>query len=204
MSQRLVCTDDLTSGDIMGTWMPAGERWTFKEGPAIRAWRGRNGEGGRLVVDEVDRLSGDGLAQLLNVTDSELSARWTNPDTLEEVGPGPQFSVIMTTNATDLWEIPAALRDRFPLAIPVDMPPLAAVERLSADLQPAAFASARETDAERRVSLRSLFQFDDLRNALGPQRAAELVFGEEQARSFIDALAIDAVASPSASRGFEL
>jgi DNA polymerase III delta prime subunit len=55
MSRRLVCTEDLTSGDMLGTWMPNGpDRWGFHEGPAIQAWRGVGGEGGRLVVDEVD------------------------------------------------------------------------------------------------------------------------------------------------------
>ena len=55
MSRRLVCTKDLTSGNMLGTWMPnEPDRWGFDEGPAIQACRGVGGEGGLLVVDEVD------------------------------------------------------------------------------------------------------------------------------------------------------
>jgi len=45
MSRPLVCTDDLTSGDMLGSWMPYGpDRWGFHEGPAIQAWRGVDAE----------------------------------------------------------------------------------------------------------------------------------------------------------------
>jgi|GEM_PF-2105143 len=55
MSRRLKCTEDLTSGNMLGTRMPNGpDRWGFDEGPAIQACRRVGGEGGRLVVDEVD------------------------------------------------------------------------------------------------------------------------------------------------------
>ena len=193
LSRRPVCTEDLTSGDILGTWMPSGpDRWGFHEGPAIQAWRGQNGEGGRLVVDEVDRASGDALSQLLNVTDSELSARWINPETLQTVQPGPEFSVVMTTNVSDPWEIPQALRDRFPVAIKIDQPPIAAVEKLSADLRTAALAGTVTGD-DRRLSLRALYAFDDLRRALNEDRAAELVFGRDRSSDIIDALRISRV-----------
>jgi hypothetical protein len=85
----LVCTEDLTSGEITGTWMPSGEntlrvaRRTGHQGVARV-----EGRGARLVLDEVDRASGDALATLLAITDSPASARWRNPDTLEWVRPG--------------------------------------------------------------------------------------------------------------------
>src|ERR1700688_1968926 len=105
-AERLVCTEDLTSGEITGTWMPVGEnRWEWREGPAIRAWRGSGGMGGRLVVDEVDRASGDALSTLLAVTDTDGSARWRHPESGEWRSPGPAFSVVMTTNIEDLEDI---------------------------------------------------------------------------------------------------
>ena len=71
LAERLVCTEDLTTGEITGTWMPAGDgHWRWSEGPAIRAWHENEGQGGRLVVDEVDRASGDALSTLLAMTDS--------------------------------------------------------------------------------------------------------------------------------------
>jgi MoxR-like ATPase len=193
-AERLVCTEDLTSGEITGTWMPVGEnRWEWREGPAIRAWRGAAGLGGRLVVDEVDRASGDALSTLLAMTDSPESARWRNPETSEWVRPGPHFSVVMTTNIDDLDDIPASLRDRFPVCIRVDRPHASALASLSDDLRTPALAGSLGP-AERRVSLRRFYAFDELRRHLGPHRAAQLVFGADVGTGVLDALAIAALA----------
>jgi MoxR-like ATPase len=189
-AERLVCTEDLTSGEITGTWMPVGEnRWEWREGPAIRAWRGAGGLGSRLVVDEVDRASGDSLSTLLAMTDSPESARWRNPETSEWVRPGPQFSVVMTSNIEDLDDIPPSLRDRFPVSIRVDRPHPSSVVGLSSDLRAPALAGSLGP-AERRVSLRSFYAFDDLRRHCGATRAAHLVFGAASASSVLDALTI--------------
>jgi MoxR-like ATPase len=170
--------------------MPVGEnRWEWREGPAIRAWRGL---GGRLVVDEVDRASGDALSTLLAMTDSPESARWRNPETCEWVRPGPQFSVVMTTNIDDLEDIAPSLRDRFPVSIRIDRPHVSALASLSEDLRAPALAGSLGP-AHRRVSLRSFYAFDELRRRLGPQRAAYLVFGEDTATSVLDALAIASI-----------
>jgi MoxR-like ATPase len=192
-AERLICTEDLTSGEITGTWMPTGEqRFQWREGPAIRAWRGTGGRGTRLVLDEVDRASGDALATLLAITDSPESAFWRNPDTLEWVRPGREFSAVMTSNVDDLEEIPAALRDRFPVSIRVDRPHPHAVAQLSRDLRAPALAGSLGP-RDRRISIRSFYAFDELRTHHGPERAASLVFGDAAAQSVLDALAISAV-----------
>lgn len=189
-AERLVCTEDLTTGEITGTWMPVGEgRWEWREGPAIRAWRGSDGLGSRLVVDEVDRASGDALSTLLAMTDTTDSARWRHPDSGEWVSPGVHFSVVMTSNIEELDEIPPSLLDRFPVAIKVDRPHPAALERLSVDLRAAAMAGSIGPSG-RRVSLRSFYAFDDLRQRHGAQRAARLVFGVDAAAGILDALTI--------------
>jgi MoxR-like ATPase len=189
-AERLVCTEDLTSGEITGTWMPVGEnRWEWREGPAIRAWRGASGLGSRLVVDEVDRASGDSLSTLLAMTDSPESARWRNPETSEWVRPGPQFSVVMTSNIEELDDLPPSLRDRFPVSIRVDRPHPSSVASLSSDLRAPALAGSLGP-VGRRVSLRSFYAFDDLRRHCGATRAAHLVFGADAASSVLDALSI--------------
>jgi len=192
-AERLVCTEDLTTGEITGTWMPVDQgRWRWYEGPAIRAWIARDGRGARLVVDEVDRASGDALATLLAVTDSEGSARWRHPESGEWVIPGPEFSVVMTTNVEDLDELPGALRDRFAVAIRIDRPHPASVTALSADLRRPALAGSLG-EPSRRVSLRAFYAFDRLRDAWGPERAAQLVFGD-RGTGVLDALSVAALA----------
>lgn len=193
VAERLVCTEDLTTGEITGTWMPVVEgRWEWREGPAIRSWRGATGRGGRLVVDEVDRASGDALSTLLAVTDSAESARWRNPESGEWVAPGPDFSVVMTTNVENLEDLPSALRDRFAIRLRIDQPHPAAVQSLSSDLRAPALAGSLG-DADRRISLRSFYAFDQLRRHCGAQRAAHLVFGAQRAADVLDALAIGAL-----------
>ncbi len=190
VSERLVCTEDLTTGEITGTWMPAGAgKWEWREGPAIRAWKHNSGRGARLVIDEVDRASGDALSTLLAITDSDESARWRNPETGQWVKPGPDFSVVMTTNIEELEDIPLALRDRFPVAIRIDQPHPNAVAHLSDDLKkPAMTGSVGE--AHRRVSLRSFYAFDQLRAHVGAERASRLIFGDSNGQAILDALAI--------------
>ena len=65
-AHRLICTEDMTDADIVGCWQPAREGWAWKEGKAIEAWR----NGDRLVIDEIDRASGDVLSVLLAMTDT--------------------------------------------------------------------------------------------------------------------------------------
>ncbi len=193
IAERLVCTEDLASGDVTGTWMPTGaSTWRFYEGPAMRAWRAQGGRGARLVVDEVDRASGDALSTLLAVTDSPESARWRHPESGEWWRPGPDFSVVMTTNVEDLDELPAALRDRFAVALRIDRPHPAAVQGLSADLRAPALAGSLG-ESSRRVSLRSFYAFDQLRRHHGDRRAAARVFGEARALGILDALAVGAL-----------
>lgn len=192
VAERLVCTDDLTSGEVTGTWMPSAEGFTWREGPALRAWHGPDGRGGRLVLDEVDRAAGDALATILAVTDSPASSRWRHPETLAWLRPGPQFSVVMTSNVEDLADLPSSLLDRFALRIHVDRPPASAVTSLSADLRAPALAGSLGP-VERRVSLRAFYAFDDLRRFHGEARAAQLVFGDA-ASAVLDALRVAAVA----------
>jgi hypothetical protein len=185
-SERLICTEDLTTADVTGCWIPVGEgRWNWQEGPAIRSWR----IGSRLVVDEVDRASGDVLSLLLAVTDTDGSAQWRHPSTGDVVTPDESFSAIMTTNIERLSELPVALRDRFPIAIRIDRAHPASVMRLSGDLRRAALNGSLG-DEDRRVSLRSFYAFDQLRRTLGADRAASLLFSEPQATAFLDALTI--------------
>jgi len=191
-SHRLVCTEDMTSADVTGCWMPTGSgRFTWLNGAAVRAWLGDGISGGRLVVDEVERAAGDVLALLLAVCDTDGSARFDHPATGAPITPLEGFSVVMTTNLERPDELPAALRDRFPVAIEIDRPHPDAVELLPEDLRDAACAIA-SAPPPRRASIRAFYAFARLRESVEPERAARLAFGSARGPEIADALAIDA------------
>ena len=190
---RLVCTEDMTNADVTGAFMP-NERGTFtwNYGSAVKAWEGNGITGGRLIVDEVDKASGDVFATLLAMLDSPESATWENPETGRIHRPRDGFTAIMTTNIESMDELPTALADRFPVRIRINTPHPTALLRLSPDLRTYA---VRMADAgERRISLRAFMAFDKLRKTLGDDRAATLTFGS-RAQSIIDAIAIDKVSA---------
>ena len=187
-SHRITCTEDMTNIDVDGAFLPSSDGKSFRwyEGKALKAWQ----SGGRLVIDEIDKAGGDVFATLLAMTDSPESAKWEHPENGRMVRPLDGFSVVMTTNIESMQELPEALKDRFPVAIRINQPHPNALALLSADLRNYA---VRMADAgERRISLRTFFAFDKLRNSLGDQESARLVFGR-QAESVLDAIAIDKV-----------
>jgi len=184
---RVVCAEDMTKADVTGHLMPSSSGLEWNDGAVVRAWR----DGSRVVLDEIDRASGDVLSTLLAMTDSPESAWWQNPVSKEIVRPADGFSVVMTTNLERMSDLPTALRDRFPIAIRIDRPHPNALDRLSADLRSFASASA-DADADRRFSLRSFFAFDQLRSRLGDERASALVFGRH-AQAVLDAVRVESM-----------
>jgi MoxR-like ATPase len=191
-AHRLVCTEDMTSADVTGCWMPtASGQFEWLDGAAVRAWRGDGQRGGRLVVDEADRAAGDVLALLLAVCDTDGSARFDHPACGDVLTPNDGFTVVMTTNLEHPDELPHALRDRFPVMIEVNAPHPDAVALLPEDLRDAATAITA-TATPRRASLRAFYAYARLRESVEPDRAARLAFGAARGREIADALAIDA------------
>lgn len=187
---RLVCTEDMTAADVTGCWMPAADgRWEWLEGSAIKAWKGNGQTGGRLVIDEIDKASGDVLSLLLAMTDSVESAEWEHPSTGEKVKPLDGFSVVMTTNLENMADLPEALKDRFPVALRINTPHPGALLGLSPDLRGPA-ADLADAEPQRRFSIRTFQTFDNLRSKLGEERAAKIVFGQ-RSQDILDALKVD-------------
>lgn len=187
---RLVCTEDMTSGQLEGMWKPARDAWTWVDGECVLAWQGDGLRGGRLVVDEVDKASGDVLGLFLAMTDSPESASWKHPETGRIHRPREGFSVVMTTNLEDMRDLPEALVDRFPVAIRINEPHPDALARLSHDLRE--YARRMADAGERRISLRAFYQFDTLRKQVGDERAARIIF-RDRAEGLLDAIAINRV-----------
>lgn len=193
-SHRLICTEDMTQADVTGCFMPNSQgTWTWNVGAAIKAWQGNGYSGGRLVIDEIDRASGDVESALLAVTDTVASAEWEHPETGRKIRPLDGYSVIMTTNIENMNELPTALKDRFPVAIRINTPHPDALLGLPEDLRAAAAASA-DADKGRRFSVRAFSAYADLRLKVGPERAAKIIFGA-MADDIVDAIRIDKVAN---------
>jgi len=189
---RVVCNEDMTAADITGHYKPAADEWKWQDGQVVKAWQGDGLNGGRVVADEIDRASGDVLSLLLAMFDTPDSATWEHPNDGRIIRPLPGFSVVMTTNIEDMRELPQALKDRFPVAIRINEPHPNGLLTLPEDLRPAAQASA-DADPARRFSLRAFQAYAKLRDKMGRERAAKLIFGS-QAESILDALAINEVA----------
>lgn len=190
---RLICTEDMTQADVTGCWMPAeSNTWKWLEGAAVKAWQGNGLAGGRLVVDEIDKANGDVLSVLLAMTDSESSARWEHPATGKVLRPREGFSVVMTTNLERMQDLPEALKDRFPVAIRINTPHPEALKVLSEDLRKPCAALA-DADKDRRFSIRTFMEFDNLRKSMDAERAARLLFGK-RATDILDAIRIDTIA----------
>lgn len=190
---RLVCTEDMTTLDVTGGFMPNGDKgFMWLDGAALKAWKGNGTKGGRLVVDEVDKAGGDVFATLLAMLDSPESASYEHPVTGEVVRPLAGFSAVMTTNIENMGELPTALADRFPVRIRINEPHPNALLALSPNLRGYA---ARMADAgDDRISLRAFMALDKLSKTLGMERACHLTFGERRGRQVMDAIAVDTLA----------
>lgn len=178
-------TPETPAAELRGHYIPVGNEFKWQDGPAIRAWR----FGGRLVINEVDNSGADALSFLLSCLDSPETACLTLP-TGEMVKPAAGFQAVATMNGSP-DELPAALRDRFPVCIEVDAVHPSALETLPEDLRNAALGSSLADD-ERRISIRAWQCFAHLRDSVGAEAAAAAVFAK-RAKDVLDSLKMAAV-----------
>jgi MoxR-like ATPase len=186
-------TQDMPMSELRGHYVIGQDReFRWQHGPCLLAWL----NGGRLVIDELEKASGDAQSFLLAVLDDPAVASITLP-TGETVRPAPGFSVIATSNAEADEDLEPALRDRFPVTIRIDRPHPGALSALPADVSHAARNSAGVDDPQRRVSVRSWSAFARLRDAFGDEAlAAQAVFGA-RADDVLAALAVARTKAPA-------
>lgn len=176
-------TPEMPAAELRGHYVPQGNEFVWKDGPAILAWK----QGGRLVINEIDHASGDVLSFLHVILDDKASAVLTLP-TGETIRPADGFQCVATMNGVP-DDLPEALRSRFPVAIEVTEPNPHAIAALPDDLQNAAKGSCVHPDHKLRINLRSWFEFAHLRTAIGAENAAIAVFGV-RAKDIVASLAI--------------
>lgn len=178
-------TEDTAAVELRGHWVPsAGGAFVWQDGPALRAFR----EGAVLVINEIDHASPDVLSLIHAICDERGSARLTLPNG-ETVHRGEGFRCVASMNGKP-EDLPAAVRDRFSVAIEIDRPHPRALAALPDDLRAAASGTACHPDADRRISLRSWLAYAALRQTVPAEMAAAAVFGPSRAADVLQSLAI--------------
>lgn len=170
---RLICTDEMSTAEITGLWTPNGNKFTYREGLAVKAWR----NGARLVIDEINRANGDVMSLLLAFTDTVASSSWQNPETEETITPALGYSVVLTMNG-EPDDLEPALLDRFSARIKIDQPHPDAIAQLPTYLHGLAGTLGQLENPKERASLRQLQTLATLADKYGIQRATSLVLPE--------------------------
>jgi hypothetical protein len=178
----ITLTDETPGAELRGHYVPSGDEFVWRDGHAIRAWR----SGTRLVLNEIDRAGIDAMVLLHAVLDDLEVARLTLP-TGETVRPAPGYSVIATMNGKPS-DLPAALRDRFPVVLEIDRVHPGALACLPPSLRDVAVKTVVAA-GDRAISVRAWIAFARLSETLGEELAAEIVFGK-RAGDVLDALKI--------------
>lgn len=179
-------TEEMPAAELRGHFVPKGDHFEWMDGPALTAWR----QGARLVLNEIDRASGDVLTFLMVILDDPETAMVTLP-TGETVRPSSAFSVVATMNGNILNDLTAGLRDRFSVTIEIDEVHPDALALLPAPLRAAARNTTLVDEAARRLSVRVWYEFVRLRALLGEEIAAHACFGK-RAQDAMNALKIGA------------
>lgn len=188
-------TEDTLASELRGHWIPnagADGAWTWHYGPFIEAWR----KGGVLVINEVDHAGGDALDLCMATLDDPESARITLPSG-EEVRPKEKFRAIATMNG-EPEDLPMALADRFTVRVNITHPHPDAVAALPEDLRPLA-KLVSDPNPERRVGMRAIRAFGQLRSEVGESFAAKACF-HDRAQELLDASKVAAMQRSAAGK----
>lgn len=192
--------DESTVAELIGHFMPTGDRFTWMDGPVLAAWRKSHEIEAWLIVDEIDLASGGVLSimrgvlndadvarisipnqQLAGMSDEEIVQMLLDGQSQEHLRPGPGFKVVATMNG-EPTDLDAPLLDRFNVKWHITEPHPDAIAALPEDLQEIARRSCKETSDARRYSLRSWMAFADLREkGVSEEIAAKAVWAERGA-----------------------
>ena len=192
---NLTLTEETPAAELRGHFVPKGQEFVWMDGPALTAFK----TGARLVLNEIDKASGDALTFCHALLDDPGMARITLPYKDEygkpvTVTPGEGFNVIATMNG-DPDDLPEALRDRFAVRIHVDKVNPNAIKSLPEDLRKIA-SKGISSEGERSVSIRGWNAFVQLREIVGEENAARAVFGP-RAKTILNTIKIDGLAAAS-------
>lgn len=175
-------TDDTPAAELRGHYGVVEGSYKWLDGPCVMAWR----KGCRLVLNELEKASGDAQTFLLGILDDFEIAQQTLP-TGETIKPNKGFQVVATMNGQPETDLNPALRDRFPVCIHIDEVAPAALAKLPKNIQDLASKTGNQVHAQRRASIRVWNEFMKLRKQIGDEMAAQAIFAD-RARTVIESL----------------
>ena len=189
---KITCTDGDMAAEYRGMFIPGkGGNFEFMLGVATRAWVELNtGEGGLLILDEVDHAPPEIHSLLHAILDDPSLAGLTLPNG-RHIKPGPKFRAVATMNGTP-DDLMVALKDRFAAKVRVDTPPPGAMELIPEGMREQAYFLITHSNPEQRVSFRAILAFCKHRDVVGDNLAAELVFDSERWSDILTALKVTA------------
>lgn len=182
---NITLTEETPAAELRGHFIPKGGEFIWHNGPAVSAYL----SGARLVLNEIDKASGDCLQFCHALLDDPEISRITLP-TGDTIKPHEKFSVVATMNGIP-EDLPDALRDRFTISIKIDRPHPDAIKSLPKELQAPALNSTKE-DASTHISFRAWKTYANLSTKVDPDVAGQLVWGPRWA-PIRDTLAINTI-----------
>ena len=176
----IVLPEDTPVAELRGHFLPAGDTWKWHDGPVTRAIR----EGSACILDELSHLSPEAQTFMHAAMDD-------SPITLptgETITKAKKPWFIATQN-DEADALRPALKDRFPVVLNVRQPLPEAYLGLPDELQTPA---KRQVEGTNESSLRPWYAFAQLRENLGDEQAADLIWGKGKGKELVQALKLAA------------
>lgn len=184
-SKLITVTEESPMSEIRGHYSIVGGSMKWQDGVGISAWR----NGDRLVINEINRASGDIQTFLYALLDDPEFAAFTLP-TGETVRPDKNFSVVATMNGVP-EDLPEALQDRFPVAININEVNPAAIAATPEWVRGHVAETCKPSLNEKYVSMRTWDAFVKLVDAgVAVRVAAQAVFTKAIRADIVDSIEV--------------
>ncbi len=187
--------EDLTVQEMIGHYVPKGDRFVYQDGPISRAMKR-----GVLIINEIQRASASVQDYLLGILDSEKIRQIDLIDGTRLTG-HPELRVIATSNEGP-EALDDALMDRFDAFIEVTTPAPGVIELLNAGYKGLGdFINRSYEDPRRAISPRRGIAFLKFLAVTDEEQAAKMSFGKRSNEFLMTIRATKAGKSPKASSG---
>jgi MoxR-like ATPase len=184
-------TPEMPASELLGSQALVNGSFEWQDGHLLHAWRESHKRPVILVLNEVENVSPDAEVALHLALDDADVAGYRVPHTGEVVKPlkwgnGKGFRAIATTN-NEMTALSVGVQSRLKIEARADFPAPELVDSLHTDeAKRLVCATAREYD------IRTVMAWDEaMRDGEDAEEAAQIIFGDEEARSLLDAIKID-------------